>query len=138
MLVRPLAVKVRVLAVVVPAVTALFVVIVLEDVRLMVPVVVETAPLVRMAPVLLTLRLPPLWVTPVIVSVAAVLVRSMSPEVVLVALNEPTVLAPLRVEPPAELVVRRPVVLTRPAPDSTRVPEAVRLTPPPRVARQSR
>src|SRR5437588_799142 len=67
----------------------------------------------------------------VMVSGLAVLVRETSPLVVLVALNVPTVLAPFRVVPPAELVVRVPVVLTRPEPDSDRAPLAVRLTAPP-------
>jgi hypothetical protein len=53
------------------------------------------------------------------------------PEVVLVPLKEATVLAPFSVVPPTELVVRVPVVVTRPAPVSPTVLDEVRLTPPP-------
>ena len=65
------------------------------------------------APVLLIVTVPPATsLIPVTVSGLAVLVRSMSPLVVLVALKVLTVFALLSVVPPTELVVRVPVVFT--------------------------
>ena len=60
------------------------------------------------------------------------LVRLIAPLVVFVALKVPTALtpAPLRVVPVADVVVRVPVVLTRPLPDSVIVLPAVRSTAP--------
>src|SRR5207248_2687700 len=69
------------------------------------PLPAETVPVRLMAPVLLTVTLPPpLWLMPVMVSGAAVLIRLMLPPVLLVALKLPTALAPPRVVPPTELV----------------------------------
>ena len=86
------------------------------------------------SPLFLMVAFPPAGLLmPVIVNVAAVLVREISPLPELVALKLVTVLEPLSVCPDTELVVKRPVVLTRPAPLSVieaDVPRAVRLTAP--------
>src|SRR5438105_14878221 len=63
-------------------------------------------------------------------SVAVLLVRVIWAVVVLSALKVPTVLAPLSVVPPEELVVSVSVVLIRPAPVSDKAPLAVRLMAP--------
>src|SRR5437764_8238991 len=73
---------------------------------------------------------PPDCVSPVTVSGVAVLASGMAPEVLLLALKVPTVLAPPRVVPPAELVNKVPVVLSVP-PTSLMMPLAVRLIVPP-------
>src|SRR5438309_1835547 len=84
-----------------------------------------------MLPVLLIVAVPPLIsFRPVTDKVVAVFVRLMLPLVVLVALNPPTVLAPLSVWPVAEVVVRVPVVLNLPAPDSVIVLAATAVTLP--------
>ena len=103
-------------------------------VRLMLPwpTVVVIAPEVLRAPVLVIViaSFPvPVLLTPVRVRGFAVSVRLMLPEVEFVPLKTATVLAPFKVCPVAELVVRVPGVLMRPAPDSVMVPVEVRLAP---------
>jgi hypothetical protein len=83
------------------------------------PLPADTVPVTDMAPVFTMSTLPPpVWFTPVTVNGAAVLVRSMSPEVAFWAWNRLTVLAPFKVVPPDEIELRVPVVVISPVPDS--------------------
>ena len=70
---------------------------------------------------------------PVIVNVAAVLVREISPLPVLVALKLPTIFAKFRIVPPTELVVNNPVVLIGAVwliePDEVKVSAPVEVSP---------
>src|SRR4051794_230244 len=84
-------------------------------------------PVATTFPGLVTLTVPPVSLMPLTVNVPSEFVRETLPLVELVARKVPTVLAPPRVVPVAEDVVRVPVVLTRPPPDSDSEPLAVRL-----------
>src|SRR5207253_868389 len=85
-------------------------------------------PVMLMAPVLLTVTLPPPdSLIPVTVRVVAVLTRLMLPLLLLLALKVPTVRSEERRVGEEGEVVRVPVVLTRPTPDSVSAVLAVRL-----------
>jgi len=102
------------------------------DLRVTGPPTADIVPVTVSAPALSIMTLPPpLWDMPVTVSGAAVLVNWTLPDVVFVALNVPTVLAPFNTVPPTDVVVRVPLVLN--APVSVMAPEASRLIAAPPV-----
>jgi len=102
--------------------------IVLELVKLVLPVPELIAPVIDIAPVLpITTLPPPLSLMPVMVNGAAVFVNAILPLVIFVPLKLVTVFALFNVVPPTELVVNNPPLIA-PEPDSDNVPALVKLT----------